>query len=1069
MQYIRVQVVKAGPDSSAVGASAYISRQLRIDQITGRVYDFRAKGEDLLARGIALPPDAPQWARNADGETLWNAAQDAELLKDGSRFHKDAQLAYSVIIALPKELTPERNADLLHEWITSEYTSKGLAVEWAIHASHERSPDNVHAHLLVSTREVSETGFGKKARGALGCAFRNGGLAAGNDVGRRWRLCQEAFFAARGLEVSVDPLAAVPQLRAPRELVEGRATTEYARSVAEENERRASASRTLLRDPENLLDLVTETHSIFTARMLGAALWKAGIGNEELEAIRDAALSRCIALEDGEGQDGYYTTPAVMADESAAINLAVAIARRSHPEAPGTAAVAKAILTSTLDAEQQKAVEAASGSNAGLTVWRGIAGAGKSRAANAAREAYEAAGWRVIGAAPTNTVARDLENAGFAQGTTIARLLWRLDEGKEHLTPKTLLVVDEAAMVSTPDYLRLLAHVWKGGSRVVFCGDDRQLGPVVRGGLFRVFVETFGCEELAAVRRQRDEAQREATRLLAAGAFRDALAIYNGMGAVQFATTGAEAAMRLVRDWGEEARQTPSAVRFVYARTNAEVNALNEALAAEARRIGLTSGPETVYRAERGDVRLAAGDRIQFRSNDRRLELYNGYCGTVLAATRARIDARLDTGREISFDPREYADFQLGYAGTVYRGQGKTQTSVFALHGSYSDSASAYVALTRHTDSLRLYAGRESTPDLEAMARQMGREPKPGAALLYRPAGGGRTYLDQALGLPELTMEPKPAPEPVLETVSSSSDPESVVAALRKTWNELREAVKDERGLERNAAGYEAELAERFLLVIERSATGDGKVLERAFGGDGEAERQAVMTAISGEAWDSSDPIPGYKPRLFGRGAYKELKAAIASSREIWRGEARRKIAALVEQQYGAKRRDAAMRVTMLKRRMLDRIDEIRRPEHHVEVEGFAKAARAADPEFARAIEKRAERLRLLLPGTVAERRRKLVQNILEIYGPNAGPFVSTDPRREASERYAQALTAWVRSAAPENLPRDPKAHVGEIFDAAEKTARRDPSDAAARKAVEAHNAYEGIKREMSRGLGLGF
>lgn len=59
IEFARVEVVHAGPGSSAVGLSAYISREVRTNELTGQVYDFREQSNDVVAKGIALPEKAP--------------------------------------------------------------------------------------------------------------------------------------------------------------------------------------------------------------------------------------------------------------------------------------------------------------------------------------------------------------------------------------------------------------------------------------------------------------------------------------------------------------------------------------------------------------------------------------------------------------------------------------------------------------------------------------------------------------------------------------------------------------------------------------------------------------------------------------------------------------------------------------------------------------------------------------------------------------------------------------------------------------------------------------------------
>ena len=66
-----------------------------------------------------------------------------------------------------------------------------------------------------------------------------------------------------------------------------------------------------------------------------------------------------------------------------------------------------------ITAEQARAFRHATGAE-GLALIDGQAGTGKSFTMAAIREAYEGAGHRVIGLAPTNAVAKDMANDGFA-------------------------------------------------------------------------------------------------------------------------------------------------------------------------------------------------------------------------------------------------------------------------------------------------------------------------------------------------------------------------------------------------------------------------------------------------------------------------------------------------------------------------------------------------------------------------------------------------------------------------------------------------------------------------------
>ena len=89
---------------------------------------------------------------------LWNAIEKAEK-------RKDSQLARSLDIALPHELKPEQNLELVRDFVRAEFVDRGMIADLAIHAPGRKGDHrNVHAHILLTTREIAGPGFGPKAR-----------------------------------------------------------------------------------------------------------------------------------------------------------------------------------------------------------------------------------------------------------------------------------------------------------------------------------------------------------------------------------------------------------------------------------------------------------------------------------------------------------------------------------------------------------------------------------------------------------------------------------------------------------------------------------------------------------------------------------------------------------------------------------------------------------------------------------------------------------------------------------------------------------------------------------------
>ncbi|WCZ35910.1 AAA family ATPase [Corynebacterium heidelbergense] len=146
------------------------------------------------------------------------------------------------------------------------------------------------------------------------------------------------------------------------------------------------------------------------------------------------------------------------------------------------------------------------------------AGAGKTSSLAAARAAWNQVGKQVVGLAPTGKAADVMTMDNVADSSsTIARVLW----GTESLsasqvaaqvgwTDQTVVVVDEAGMVSNRECVRLLDIAASVDARVVFVGDPHQYAAVnQRSGLLGTLAaEVPDAVELREVFRQRDAAER---------------------------------------------------------------------------------------------------------------------------------------------------------------------------------------------------------------------------------------------------------------------------------------------------------------------------------------------------------------------------------------------------------------------------------------------------------------------------------------------------------------------------------------------------------------------------------
>ncbi|WP_017462032.1 MobF family relaxase [Dyella ginsengisoli] len=433
-----------------------------------------------------------------------------------------------------------------------------------------------------------------------------------------------------------------------------------------------------------------------------------------------------------------YASQAVVEEERSMIESVKSRATEDHRVEPAKVTQAISQMEKArgfqLSPEQRKAVEHLTQSQGAVQSLVGRAGTGKTTVSEAVVASHRAAGYDVIGAATGWDAAKKLEAEAGIPSQSIAALLKGLDDGRTKLTPKSLILVDEAGMVGTPSMSALLKHAEQAKAKVILQGDPLQLQSVERGGAMRAITKAVGGATLADIRRQKhSEDTKTAGLFYAVGgdelrsrgenakAGREILARMEKRGQIRAFDDDAEAMRTLIADY----LGSPTAIheKPILASKRAEVNALNAAV-----REGLHArgrlGPDHVIQVAYGTegktrpLPLAVGDHVRFNAKESKLGLVNG--------SRARIDAiealeggghrieatlisdiKKDDGSRISFDTRDFSAIEYGYASTIHKAQGQSKTEVYHYAGEnaggVSDRQLALVAFTRMKQSYALY------------------------------------------------------------------------------------------------------------------------------------------------------------------------------------------------------------------------------------------------------------------------------------------------------------------------------------------------------------------------------
>ncbi|MCL2173275.1 MAG: MobA/MobL family protein, partial [Candidatus Bathyarchaeota archaeon] len=118
------------------------------DKIT---HDYTRK-KGIVHSEIILPKNAP--SKYTDRQTLWNAVELSET-------RKNSQLAREIIIALPIEFNLQEHLEVIRKYAKDNFVDKGMIADFAI---HDTENDNPHAHIMLTTRNVTQEGFSEKNR-----------------------------------------------------------------------------------------------------------------------------------------------------------------------------------------------------------------------------------------------------------------------------------------------------------------------------------------------------------------------------------------------------------------------------------------------------------------------------------------------------------------------------------------------------------------------------------------------------------------------------------------------------------------------------------------------------------------------------------------------------------------------------------------------------------------------------------------------------------------------------------------------------------------------------------------
>ena len=402
----------------------------------------------------------------------------------------------------------------------------------------------------------------------------------------------------------------------------------------------------------------------------------------------------------------------------------------------GAAVVARPVVDAALarhpqlTGEQRALVQAFTGSGHRIQCAIGHPGTGKTTAMAAARDAWQAAGWRVLGAAVKGEAARTLGAKAGIPTETLAWYLAHQDPLSGPLDARTVLVVDEASTVSDRDLDRLGWLTDQTGATLRLIGDPAQHGAIEAGGMVRVLCERHPQDtpRLTRTHRLQSSHDRAAADLLRAGDIAGALAHLDAAGHLHIVENEIDAYTQVLARWWHAHRDHQD---HPMVSGRHEVRRALNRLAHQLRRAAGEIGTDELAAVE--DRRYSVGDRVIARIPDRHLHppgrphayIRNGATGTITAFTKGdqpdqdRVTVDFDALGTIEL-PRAFFDehdidsrghrrvgIDHAYAVTSYAVTGADHPTSTSRIDPNASRAETYVDITRGRSANHLYLTRQ--------------------------------------------------------------------------------------------------------------------------------------------------------------------------------------------------------------------------------------------------------------------------------------------------------------------------------------------------------------------------
>lgn len=380
--------------------------------------------------------------------------------------------------------------------------------------------------------------------------------------------------------------------------------------------------------------------------------------------------------------------------------------------------------------------------NKAFSIVIGDAGTGKTTSVELALNSfYESKGIKTIGISTSQKATNELKQAGVKELLNSTVFINKAFDKAGNINQKFLeqnknsvLMLDEAGMLSAEHYNKILEFGLKSNSKIVFVGDNKQLKSVGYGNTFTEILKKSAIEDISRL----DEVvrQKNEVALNIANSYRDkkiekAIDLMEQNNLLFKGDKSRDLANSLVEEYLKDTNTN----KIVICYKNDEIDYLNDEIRTKiieeelnkkavnpeykpsididnqvSISVSRKSGTRTISR----ERNFAIGDNIVFSENFKK-EISNSDIGKITNIEKRKngsfdisVEIKEDgKTKQVKFNSNEYNKFNHAFAVSTYKSQGQSIDNVYILGDKNTNHNREYVNFSRHKEQVKFFIKKD--------------------------------------------------------------------------------------------------------------------------------------------------------------------------------------------------------------------------------------------------------------------------------------------------------------------------------------------------------------------------